>query len=555
MTISSMIQPEKKVHFFQIIEFSVYRFYVLLKEGRGNIGDGRQCFKLKGRGVNLYSKRDFLEYNDIEEGFFDELCHELWIVSNKTPNWDIDRLFAYKNEITENVHNIMEAKTINDLELYISDSKTANFIFTFLMHFSNTSLNVNHGETPEPTEKEIEKIEHEAIEPDSSFHVEILNRFQVLENRVKSLETENKRLETQEKDYIDKIHQLESELKRIDKIDETLEMIHIARKKSLQEISDNTDQKFSDLIEKINGLKENSFNKESIREFLVKLENMETQISDIKSEFVKEDALQTFTMQLEKLNKEVNHISDEHGNELKKIELRFTKIKGERLELRDKMELIEEVTKENFEKIENKLSDEVEQIGKIADEMTHRQQELQTLLQSQIVENKGHVDQTFENLATIIDEVKEKQHDAWIKINELIGKSKDSQGSGSSDSNTKRAIEPTKVESDSSIKYIDVFYAEPDGNGFLTNLSSKKLSYKHVYKINVIDDATADFEFVNDDESTRTLNMNLAVMFDEYMVDNGTKGPSMSLSLYGEAKKVRGLNAWRVSKKAMITRR
>ncbi|NLR92574.1 coiled-coil domain-containing protein [Flammeovirga agarivorans] len=555
MTISSMIQPEKKVHFFQIIEFSVYRFYVLLKEGRGNIGDGRQCFKLKGRGVNLYSKRDFLEYNDIEEGFFDELCHELWIVSNKTPNWDIDRLFAYKNEITENVHNIMEAKTLNDLELYISDSKTANFIFTFLMHFSNTSLNVNHGETPEPTEKEIEKVVHETIEPDSSFHVEILNRFQVLENRVKSLETENKRLETQEKDYIDKIHQLESELKRIDKIDETLEMIHIARKKSLQEISDNTDQKFSDLIEKINGLKENSFNKESIREFLVKLENMETQISDIKSEFVKEDALQTFTMQLEKLNKEVNHISDEHGNELKKIELRFTKIKGERLELRDKMELIEEVTKENFEKIESKLSDEVEQIGKIADEMTHRQQELQTLLQSQIVENKGHVDQTFENLATIIDEVKEKQHDAWIKINELIGKSKDSQGSGSSDSNTKMVIEPTKVESDSSIKYIDVFYAEPDGNGFLTNLSSKKLSYKHVYKINVIDDATADFEFVNDDESTRTLNMNLAVMFDEYMVDNGTKGPSMSLSLYGEAKKVRGLNAWRVSKKAMITRR
>ncbi|MBB3696264.1 hypothetical protein KMW28_11260 [Flammeovirga yaeyamensis] len=554
MTISSMIQPEKKIHFFQIIEHTVYRFYALLKEGKGNIGDGKQCFKLKGRGVNLYSKREFLEQQDIEESFFDDLCYELWAISEKTPNWDIDRLFAYKNEITEHANYILEAKTLSDLELYISDSKTANFLYTFMLNFFNETLNVNNNiDIPlnqERKEAPISKDNHD----DVNFQIEILNRFQMMEEKIHLLETENKRLDAIEKNYIDKIAHLESEFKRVEKLEETTEKIQLSRKKSLEEIADNTEKKFLGVLEKLNSLEEHTFNKDSVRDFIVKVENLNEQVSDMKSEYVKEDALQTFTKQLEKLNKEINHISDEYGNELKKIELRFTKIKGERVELRDRMDNIEESTKDKFDAFDDKLNTEVEAIHKVSDEMTHRQQELQSLLQDQIVGNREHTDKSIENIASLVDELKEKQHEIWIKINEVISKSK---------STSAAVVEETVTTSQGNdfesaptkSKYVDIFYAEPDGNGFLTNLSPKKTSYKHVYKINVIDEMNADFEFVNDEDSIRTLNMNLAVMFDEYMIDNGTYGKSMSLSLYGEAKKVRGLNAWRVNKKAMVTRR
>ncbi|ANQ48362.2 hypothetical protein MY04_0980 [Flammeovirga sp. MY04] len=554
MTISSMIQPEKKIHFFQIIEHTVYRFYALLKEGKGNIGDGKQCFKLKGRGVNLYSKREFLEQQDIEESFFDDLCYELWAISEKTPNWDIDRLFAYKNEITEHANYILEAKTLSDLELYISDSKTANFLYTFMLNFFNETLNVNNNiDIPLNQERKEAPISKD-IHDDVNFQIEILNRFQMMEEKIHLLETENKRLDAIEKNYIDKIAHLESEFKRVEKLEETTDKIQLSRKKSLEEIADNTEKKFLGVLEKLNSLEEHTFNKDSVRDFIVKVENLNEQVSDMKSEYVKEDALQTFTKQLEKLNKEINHINDEYGNELKKIELRFTKIKGERAELRDRMDNIEESTKDKFDTFDDKLNTEVEVIHKVSDEMTHRQQELQSLLQDQIVGNREHTDKSIENIASLVDELKEKQHEIWIKINEVISKSK---------STPAAVVEKTVTTSQGNdfesaptkSKYVDIFYAEPDGNGFLTNLSPKKTSYKHVYKINVIDEMNADFEFVNDEDSIRTLNMNLAVMFDEYMIDNGTYGKSMSLSLYGEAKKVRGLNAWRVNKKAMVTRR
>ncbi|OHX65629.1 hypothetical protein [Flammeovirga pacifica] len=554
MTISSMIQPEKKIHFFQIIEYSVYRFYALLKEGKGNIGEGKQCFKLKGRGVNLYSKREFIEQHDMEETFFDDLCFELWTISQKTPNWDIDRLFAYKNEISENVNNILDAKSLNNLELYISDSKTANFIYSFLIHFFNEKLNVNNNldVDAEPIHQVIENIEKG---DEVNFQIEILNRFQQMDERIKLLETENKRLDSIEKSYILKIEQLETELKRVDKLEETTEKIQLSRKKSLEEIAINTEQKFSGLVEKLNLIEEHSFNKESIREFLLQVENLNTQVSDMKSEYVKEDALQTFTKQLEKLNKEINHIADEYGNELKKVELRFTKIKGERVELRDRMDTIEERSAEKFESFEEIMNSEIEAIHKVAEGITHNQQELQSLLQDQIVGNREHTDKSIENIASLVDELKQKQHEIWIKINEVISKSKKIETSVVDAPITSTVTSTNNTSFTTKNKYSDIFYAEPDGNGFLTNLSTKKTSYKHVYKINVIDEVTADFEFVNDEDSIRTLNMNLAVMFDEYMIDNGSLGNKMTLSLYGEAKKVRGLNAWRVNRKAMITRR
>ncbi|AZQ62202.1 hypothetical protein EI427_08120 [Flammeovirga pectinis] len=560
MTISSMIQPDKKISFFQIVEFSVYRFYTLIKEGKGNIGEGKQCFKLKGRGVNLYSKKEFLEYNDLDELLFDEICMELWVVSEKTPKWDIDRLFAYKNEIVDNLSNILECSSINDLELYISDSRTASFVYVFLSHFYETALsdkklgNINTEMVSDNASQQIAPNK----EFDKGFNIEILERFQLLEDRIIQLERENKRLETRENDYFHRVDDLENTQKQIDNLEEQFELVHKARKTALQEISINVEQKFESLVDKINSINEESFNKESVREFIVRLDQLERQIVDVKSEYVKDEAIQSFSKQLDILNKSINHISDEHGNELKKVDLRFTKIKGERHELRDSMSILEENLSNKLETLSKSLTDELENIHNISDEMTRRQQELQSVLQDKNVDDKAHLDKVIEGIAASLGETQERQQELWESVNKLINRTKNEEFTFSEVVETKAPktidVEKASYVSPSST-YIESFYAEPDGNGFLTNLSTKKITYKHVYKVNVIDDVTADFEFVDEADSKRTLNMNLAMMFDEYMSDNGTKGSSLELSLYGEAKKVRGLNAWRVSRKAMVTRR
>lgn len=556
MTISSMIQPDKKSIFFQIIEYSVYRFYSLLKEGEGNIGDGKQCFKLKGRGVNLYSKKDFLEYNDIDELIFEEVCEELYSLSKRTPKWDVDRLFAYKNEIVDNLVNILDSSSVNDLELFISDSKTANFIFTFLMTFEDTNQsdqelnNVN-------IETNLEEVPLKTEDSDALtiLQVEILQRFQSLENRISDLETDNKRLESKEKEDQEKIKILESSLKKIEKLEEQIDILQKSRKKEITEVFDELEQKLSSISEQLSNANEASFNKESVHQFFIRLDQVEKQIIDIKDEYVKEDALQSFSKQLEKLNKEISYLTDDHGNELKKVDLRFTKIKGERLELRDKMNLIEEVTVEKIEGLNSKLQGGIEQVSNISDEMTRRQQELQNILREEISTNKSYLDKLSNKVSDSFSEVKNKQHELFITVNELKNKNKDTvhiselkQDGSSPDSFV------TNDASEAQNQYLDIFYAEPDGNGFLTNLSSRKLTYKHVYKVKVIDENSADFEFVNEDDAKKTLNMNLAMMFDEYMLDNGTRGPRISLSSYGEARKVRGLNAWRVHRKAIVNR-
>ncbi|MBD0401279.1 hypothetical protein [Flammeovirga sp. EKP202] len=552
MTISSMIQPDKRNIFFQIIEFSVYRFYSLLKEGKGDIGDGKQCFKLKGRGVNLYSKKDFIEYNDLDEIIFDDICLELYSLSNRTPKWDMDRLFAYKSEIVDNYSNILEAKSVNDVTLFVSDTKTANFIFALMMN-----LQESDHEDQKDENSEIVDVKQESKtsmdEPIKLLQVEFLQRFQILEQRINDLETENKRLDSKEKEDQEKIMILESSLKKIEKLEEQIEILQKSRKKELTEVLDALEEKLKAVSDQISEVNESSFNKESVREFFSRLDQVERNIIDIKDEYVKDDALQSFSKQLEKLNKEISFLTDDHGNELKKIDLRFTKIKGERLELRDKMNLIEENISEKIDQLNSKFDNEVVQVNTVSDEMTRRQQELQTMLRDEISTNKSYIDKLTDKINNSFSEVKEKQHELFITVNEIKGKKGESSSVTSSVS--KQPVITTSEEDEiTNSNYIEICYAEPDGNGFLTNLSSKKLTYKHVYKVKVIDETSADFEFVDEEDAKKTLNMNLAMMFDEYMSDNGTSGPKISLSSYGEAKKVRGLNAWRVHRKAIVNR-
>ncbi|WP_157491658.1 hypothetical protein [Flammeovirga sp. SJP92] len=553
MTITTMIQPDKRSVFFQIIEFSVYRFYSLLEEGKGNIGDGKQCFKLKGRGVNLYSKKDFIEYNNLDELVFEDICLELYSLSNRTPKWDMDRLFAYKSEIVDNFSNILEAKSVNDLTLFVSDTKTANFIFALMMNLQDA----DHEDQNEEFSEEGKKTEGKASvdEPIKLLQVEFLQRFQVLEQRINDLETENKRLESKEKEDQEKILVLEASLKKIEKLEEQIEILQKSRKKELTEVFDSLEEKLKSVSDQITEVNESSFNKESVREFLSRLDQVERNIIDIKDEYVKDDALQSFSKQLEKLNKEISFLTDDHGNELKKVDLRFTKIKGERLELRDKMNLIEENVAEKIEQLNSKLENEMGQITNVADEVTRRQQELQTMLRDEISTNKSFIDKLTEKINDSFAEVNEKQHELFIAVSDVKSKKGESSSSNAVISNSKAPEISVDEEDDvNSGNYIEICYAEPDGNGFLTNLSSKKLTYKHVYKVKVIDDTSADFEFVDEEDAKKTLNMNLAMMFDEYMSDNGTSGPKISLTSYGEAKKVRGLNAWRVHRKAIVNR-
>ncbi|KXX67260.1 hypothetical protein AVL50_28140 [Flammeovirga sp. SJP92] len=548
-----MIQPDKRSVFFQIIEFSVYRFYSLLEEGKGNIGDGKQCFKLKGRGVNLYSKKDFIEYNNLDELVFEDICLELYSLSNRTPKWDMDRLFAYKSEIVDNFSNILEAKSVNDLTLFVSDTKTANFIFALMMNLQDA----DHEDQNEEFSEEGKKTEGKASvdEPIKLLQVEFLQRFQVLEQRINDLETENKRLESKEKEDQEKILVLEASLKKIEKLEEQIEILQKSRKKELTEVFDSLEEKLKSVSDQITEVNESSFNKESVREFLSRLDQVERNIIDIKDEYVKDDALQSFSKQLEKLNKEISFLTDDHGNELKKVDLRFTKIKGERLELRDKMNLIEENVAEKIEQLNSKLENEMGQITNVADEVTRRQQELQTMLRDEISTNKSFIDKLTEKINDSFAEVNEKQHELFIAVSDVKSKKGESSSSNAVISNSKAPEISVDEEDDvNSGNYIEICYAEPDGNGFLTNLSSKKLTYKHVYKVKVIDDTSADFEFVDEEDAKKTLNMNLAMMFDEYMSDNGTSGPKISLTSYGEAKKVRGLNAWRVHRKAIVNR-
>lgn len=562
MTISSMIQPDKRNVFFQIIEYSVYRFYTSLKEGHGDIGDGKQCFKLKGRGVNLYSKNDFLEYNDLDELSFDGICLELYSLSKRTPNWDIDRLFAYKSEIVDNLANILESSSVNELELYISDTKTANFIFTFLMTFEEEVLADKKLSKVNIESSQEEDVHlHKKNEPQDALkllQIEFLERFQTLENRINNLETENKRLESKEKDDQDRIILLEASLKKIEKLEEQLESLQKSRKKELTEAFDALEDKLGAVSDQLSNVNQGSYNKESMHEFYTRIDQVEKQIIDIKDEYVKEDALQSFSKQLEKLNKEITFITDDHGNELKKVDLRFTKIKGERLELRDKMNLIEEEAKEKFDDLDTKLQNEIEVVHNVSDEMTKRQQELHTILREEVSSNKNYIEKIAENIDTSFKELKDKQHDLFITVNEVKKKKQENQNSYSDKNIPQQKNEVTSTilpEGETfSNQYVDIFYAEPDGNGFLTNLSSRKLTNKHVYKVMVLDENTADFEFVDEEDAKKTLNMNLAMMFDEYMYDNGTRGPKINLNSYGEAKKVRGLNAWRVSRKAIVNR-
>ncbi|NME72176.1 hypothetical protein HHU12_29715 [Flammeovirga aprica JL-4] len=549
-----MIQPDKRNIFFQIIEFSVYRFYSLLNEGKGNIGDGKQCFKLKGRGVSLYSKKEFIEYNKLDELIFDEICLELYSLSNRTPKWDMDRLFAYKSEIVDNYSNILEAKSVNDLTLFVSDTKTANFIFALMMNLQESDHDDQKEEYSEEG-KTTQESKSSIDEPIKLLQVEFLQRFQALEQRINDLETENKRLESKEKEDQEKILILEASLKKIEKLEEQIEILQKSRKKELTEVFDSLEDKLKSVSDQITEVNESSFNKESVREFFSRLDQVERNIIDIKDEYVKEDALQSFSKQLEKLNKEISFLTDDHGNELKKIDLRFTKIKGERLELRDKMDLIEENISEKIEQLNSKFENEVVQVNTVSDEVTRRQQELQTMLRDEISTNKSFIDKLTDKINDSFAEVKEKQHELFISVNEIKGKKGETLGTSAVPSSSKTKEISVDEDSDhSNSNYIEICYAEPDGNGFLTNLSSKKLTYKHVYKVKVIDETSADFEFVDEEDAKKTLNMNLAMMFDEYMSDNGTSGPKIALSSYGEAKKVRGLNAWRVHRKAIVNR-